>query len=158
MPDVALMAAADANSLTTPDEVAAQARRLLADPRADETFGDFVTQWLELGPLRDTIKDATAYPAFKPELRDTMRAETVAFARDVLRSASPTLAPRSIDNPSAWAPTIARRSSFTWMRFATSNASFREGRSPPLACRRRSVRPISNRWRPFLRSSTPKWI
>jgi len=90
MPDATLMAAADANSLTTPDEVAAQARRLLADPRADETFGDFVTQWLELGPLRDVIKDATAYPAFKPELRDSMRAETVAFSRDVLRSSSPT--------------------------------------------------------------------
>lgn len=90
MPDTALIVAADANSLTTPDQIAAQARRLLDDPRADETLGDFIAQWLELGPLHDAIKDASAYPTFKPELRDSMRAETVAFSRDVLRSASPT--------------------------------------------------------------------
>jgi len=90
MPDATLLGAADANGLTTPDEVAAQARRLLDDPRADETLGDFVTQWFELGPLRDVIKDAAAYPAFKPELRDSMRAETVRFAQDVLRSPAPT--------------------------------------------------------------------
>src|SRR6185436_12024317 len=50
------------------------------------------TQWLELGPLKDTIKDTAVYPTFKPELRDSMRAETVAFARDVLRGPSPTFA------------------------------------------------------------------
>ncbi len=90
MPDAMLTAAADSNSLATPDEVATQAKRLLNDPRADETLGDFVAQWMELNPLRDAIKDTSAYPTFKPELRDSMRAETEAFARDVLRSPAPT--------------------------------------------------------------------
>ena len=44
MPDAALMAAADGNRLGTPDEIAAAARRLLDDPRADATLADFVTQ------------------------------------------------------------------------------------------------------------------
>jgi hypothetical protein len=92
MPDATLMAAADAGKLTTPDAIAEQATRLLADRRADDTFGDFITQWLELGPLKDVIKDQANYPAFNPALRDSMRAETVAFARDVLRGPSPTFA------------------------------------------------------------------
>jgi hypothetical protein len=92
MPDAELMAAATAGKLVTPDQVAAQATRLLADRRANDTIADFVTQWLELGPLRDIIKDTAAYPAFKPELRDSMRAEAVAFAQDVLRGSSPTFA------------------------------------------------------------------
>ena len=92
MPDATLMAAADGNHLSTPEEVAAQAQRLLADPRADEALSDFVTQWLELGPLSTSLKDATAYPTFKPELLDSMRAETVALSRDVLRGGTPTLA------------------------------------------------------------------
>ena len=92
MPDAALMTAADTNKLATPDEVAAQAKRLLDSPRADQTIADFITQWLELGPLAGSIKDAAAYPAFKMPLLDSMRAETVAFSRDVLRGQSPTLA------------------------------------------------------------------
>ena len=92
MPDVTLMAAADAGNLGTPDQMAEQAARMLKDPRADETMADFITQWLELGPLSGLIKDAAVYPAFKPELRESMRAETVAFSRDVLRGGSPTFA------------------------------------------------------------------
>jgi hypothetical protein len=90
MPDDALFAAADANELTTPDQIADQAARLLQDPRADETLADFITQWLELGPLSTTIKDANVYPTFKPELLDSMRAETVALSHDVLRGTAPT--------------------------------------------------------------------
>jgi len=92
MPDDALMAAADGGNLATLDAIAEQATRLLASPRADATLGDFITQWLELGTLGELIKDAANYPTFKPELRDSMRAETVAFARDVLRGSSPTFA------------------------------------------------------------------
>jgi hypothetical protein len=90
MPDDALIAAADAGNLSTPDQIAQQAARLLQDPRADETLADFITQWLELGPLSTAIKDTSVYPTFKPELKDSMRAETVALSHDVLRSAAPT--------------------------------------------------------------------
>jgi hypothetical protein len=92
MPDPSLMTAADGNHLATPDDVAAQARRLLSDPRADQALADFITQWLELGPLATSMKDSSAYPTFKTELLDSMRAETVALSRDVLRGGTPTLA------------------------------------------------------------------
>jgi len=49
--------------------------------RRERALSDFVTQWLELGPLATSLKDATAYPTFKPELLDSMRAETVALPR-----------------------------------------------------------------------------
>jgi hypothetical protein len=90
MPDATLMAAADAGKLGTADEIAEQASRLLADPRADGTLSDFVTQWLELGPLPQSVKDESFYPTFTPSLLASLRNETVAFARDVLRGATPT--------------------------------------------------------------------
>ena len=91
MPDATLMAAADGKRLSTPEQIAAQARRLLDDPRADQMLADFVTQWLELGPLSTSLKDTSAYPTFKPELLNSMRTETVALSHDVLRSGTPTL-------------------------------------------------------------------
>lgn len=90
MPDDELLAVADAGQLTTPDQVAAQAERLLADPRADQTFGNFVSQWLELTPLPDLVKDTNAFPDFTGQLRSAMQAETLTFVRDVLRGPSPT--------------------------------------------------------------------
>jgi hypothetical protein len=90
LPDQQLMAAADAGELKTPEQIAAQAARLLADPRADDTFADFIAQWLELGPLPQIVKDANAYPAFQPALLAPMRDESTALARDVLRGPSPT--------------------------------------------------------------------
>jgi len=92
MPDAALMAAAGADKLSTPDGVAGEATRLLLDPRADSALADFITQWLELHPLQDSLKDAASYPTFKPALLNSMQAETVAFAHDVLRGSSPTFA------------------------------------------------------------------
>jgi hypothetical protein len=90
MPDDTLLAAADANQLTTPDQIAAQAERLLADPRADLALGDFTSQWLELAPLPALVKDTGVFPAFTPELRLAMQQETLAFTRDVVRGAAPT--------------------------------------------------------------------
>jgi hypothetical protein len=89
-PDAELMAKADAGALSTPDQISEQASRLLADPRADATLGDFITQWLELGPLKDIVKDTAVYPSFAPELAGSMRQEVVAFSRDVLRGSEPT--------------------------------------------------------------------
>jgi len=90
MPDDALLAAADAGQLAKPDEVAAQAQRLLADPRADLVLSDFASQWLELTPLPSLVKDAGAFPSFTPELRLAMQSETLAFTLDVLRGPAPT--------------------------------------------------------------------
>jgi Protein of unknown function (DUF1592)/Protein of unknown function (DUF1588)/Protein of unknown function (DUF1595)/Protein of unknown function (DUF1585) len=108
MPDDALLAAADANQLSTPDQVAAQAARLLADPRADLVLGDFASQWLELTPLPALVKDTGVFPGFTPALRDAMQAETLAFTRDVLRGATPTFTSLLTANYTIAQPALAQ--------------------------------------------------
>jgi hypothetical protein len=57
MPDDKLFAAAEADALRTPEQIAQQATRLLADPRAKDGLADFHLQWLEIGPLTEMPKD-----------------------------------------------------------------------------------------------------
>jgi hypothetical protein len=108
MPDDALMAAADANQLATPDQVAAQAERLLGDARADLVLGDFASQWLELTPLPALVKDTGVFPGFTPELRSAMQAETLAFTRDVLRGPTPTFTSLLTANYTIAEPALAQ--------------------------------------------------
>lgn len=51
MPDDELFAAADSGALIGPDEIEAQARRLLATPHARDMVRDFNHQWLQLDGL-----------------------------------------------------------------------------------------------------------
>jgi len=90
--------------LSTPDEVAIQAQRLLADPRADETLGDFVAQWLELGTLSSLVKDKNAFPDFNAALASSMQQETLAFTRDVLRGSSRRSPACSLPSIPSWMP------------------------------------------------------
>ncbi len=78
-PDAELLAAADAQTLSTPAAVEAQARRLLASPRAKAVFRKFISEWFGLGKMSELSKDATVYPEFTPELRASMMAETDRF-------------------------------------------------------------------------------
>jgi hypothetical protein len=84
MPDDALFAAADQHALSTPDQVAAQARRMLADPRARAMVQNFSDQWLGLDALATADKDAKRFPRYTPKLKDTWKAETMAFVTDVV--------------------------------------------------------------------------
>jgi hypothetical protein len=79
MPDDALFAAADANALTTAEEVAAQATRLLADPKAHPAIGQFFSEWLGVDQIDGASKDPTTYPSYTPQVRDAMQQETLAF-------------------------------------------------------------------------------
>lgn len=91
LPDAELFAAADAGKLSTPDEIASQAQRLLDDPRSDAVLDRFVEQWLLVGNIVNVPKDATLYPGFTPAIRAAMRDEIRAVYRKVLRSEAPTL-------------------------------------------------------------------
>jgi hypothetical protein len=84
MPDAELFAAADANQLATPEQVAAQARRLLKDPRAREMTASFHEQWLELGKVDDAEKDPKLYPGFDASLRALLRQEAGAYIDAVM--------------------------------------------------------------------------
>ena len=83
-PDDALLAAADAGTLHDPTELAAQVDRLLADPKARDAFGHFVTAWMEIDELPSTGKDATRFPDWSPERAEDLLEETRRFSADVV--------------------------------------------------------------------------
>ncbi len=79
MPDDVLLDAAGAGQLATPAQIEAQARRLLADPRAKDATREFFEQWLHLRGLDGASKDPTLYPGFDDVTRASMFAESRAF-------------------------------------------------------------------------------
>jgi hypothetical protein len=84
MPDRELFAAAAAGHLGTAAEIDAQARRLIADPRAREVVAAFFSDWLALDGLPERTKNAKAYPEYGDALVAAMQQETPAFARNVV--------------------------------------------------------------------------
>jgi hypothetical protein len=86
MPDDALMTAADGDQLTTPDQIASQARRMLQDPKARPAIEQFYAEWLQIASLDGVAKDPKTYPDFTPTLRTSMQAETRAFVDWVMWS------------------------------------------------------------------------
>jgi hypothetical protein len=89
MPDDKLFMAADADALKTPDQIAAQARRLLGDDRAKQGLGDFHLQFLEIGPLTQAPKDDTV-KAFTPAVAQSMMNETRDFVSSIFLGAKAT--------------------------------------------------------------------
>lgn len=90
MPDEALFDAADRGELATPDEVEAQARRMLADPRARSRMRRFAAQWLEL-ELGEVTKDEAVHPEWSPELAASMEASALRLVEAVVFESSGTL-------------------------------------------------------------------
>jgi hypothetical protein len=80
MPDDTLFAAADADALQTADQISAQASRMLADPKAHPAVGEFFDEWLGVDRIEAAAKDPTTYTAYTSDVRDSMQAETAAFA------------------------------------------------------------------------------
>lgn len=83
-PDDALLDAAAAGELDTPDGVLAQAERLLEDRRADDTLVRFHTTWLGIDALETQIVDVERFPEYEA-LRDDMLDETRRFVLHVFR-------------------------------------------------------------------------
>jgi hypothetical protein len=86
MPDDELFAAAEADALSTPEEIEAQARRMLDDPRAHATVAEFHAQWLQLGRVATLEKDPAIFPTWEPALGPLFLQETHAFLDDVFWS------------------------------------------------------------------------
>ncbi|MEM9189466.1 MAG: DUF1592 domain-containing protein [Myxococcota bacterium] len=84
MPDEQLFAAAEAGVLRSDEGIAGQAERMLRDPRAVESLGQFHVQWLGLDLLPSVDKSETAFPAFTPDLAAAMLEETSRFSAHVL--------------------------------------------------------------------------
>lgn len=79
MPDDELFAAAEAGELVTKEQIAAQARRMLDDPRAHEAAGHFHRQWLDYDRVASVGKDAALFPEWSPAIAALLRDEAEAF-------------------------------------------------------------------------------
>jgi mono/diheme cytochrome c family protein len=90
MPDAELMRVAGEGRLTDPAELERQARRMIADPKADVLGEAFATQWLGVRGV-DTLPqpDPKQFGKLGTALKDAMRAEPVMLFWHVLRSGRP---------------------------------------------------------------------
>jgi len=88
-PDAELMRVAEAGRLSQGPELERQVRRMLADPRADVLASRFAAQWLRLQDLDKIHPDVRFYPDVDEQLKQSMRKETEAFFRHVMRERRP---------------------------------------------------------------------
>lgn len=86
MPDQVLLDAAADGSLLDDAVLAAQARRMLADPRSGALVQNFAGQWLQLRTLDTIAIDREKFPAFDDGLRHAMSEEVLRLFDDVVRS------------------------------------------------------------------------
>ncbi|MCA9608245.1 MAG: DUF1592 domain-containing protein [Myxococcales bacterium] len=87
MPDDALLDAAAAGDL----DVEAQARRMLADPRATAGMLDFARQWLSLDQLDTMRRDPALYPGLAADTGPRLRRSIEAFLEEVFQGERPTV-------------------------------------------------------------------
>lgn len=78
-PDDALLDVAEAGKLATKQQVAAQAREMLASPKAQVSLNNFLAQWSGVRELDTMTKNTTLFPNYSTELRDAMQRELPAF-------------------------------------------------------------------------------
>jgi len=78
-PDAELLELARAGELNKPETLREQARRMLADERADALGVRFAAQWLRLQDLYKVRPDPNFFPDFDENLADAMHTETELF-------------------------------------------------------------------------------
>jgi len=83
-PDEELMAVAEAGTLSDPDVLDAQVRRLIAAPQAERLGTRFAAQWLRLSDIEKVHPDALKYPDYDTQLAEDMVEETVRFFNNLV--------------------------------------------------------------------------
>ena len=87
LPDAPLLEAAKNGLLRSPEQVAAQAGRLMDDPRAKEKTRVFFRNWLKMGGSdMDLRKDPEAFPDFDSTLLSDLRLSLDSFVENVVWS------------------------------------------------------------------------
>jgi hypothetical protein len=84
MPDDQLLAAAEADGLQTPEDIAFHAERLLATPEARAQVAEFFAGWLSLRAVERLQRDVAQFPAWSSTLPALLEGETRAFATSVV--------------------------------------------------------------------------
>jgi len=85
MPDDELFALARKGELKKPAVLEAQAKRMLADPKADALIENFMMQWLTLRNLQNVSPDPKLFPGFNEQLRKDMLTETQLFCAALMK-------------------------------------------------------------------------
>jgi hypothetical protein len=84
MPDDELFAAAESDGLRTKEQVAAQARRMLDDPRARDAVSMFHQQWLDYDRISNVGKNPSMFPEWSPAIGSLMKEEMRSFIEHVV--------------------------------------------------------------------------
>lgn len=92
-PDAELLALAEAEQLSDPEQLRAQAERLLADrQRSGPALDRFFREWMHFDGVPSYEKDPEAFPEYTEALAASMDEELSRFIDGVMRSDTPTLA------------------------------------------------------------------
>ena len=89
MPDAELSAVADRGELRKPGVLAAQVKRMLADPKSVALTDNFAGQWLQLRSVAAASPDPDVYKSWDEDLRKAMILETESFFDYVVRADRP---------------------------------------------------------------------
>jgi hypothetical protein len=84
MPDEALFAAVKNGQLQNKADVAREATRMLADPKARRMVTQFHLSWLDFDRITSVRKTASVFPEYSPELGVAMQQETEHFIEHVV--------------------------------------------------------------------------
>jgi hypothetical protein len=85
MPDQSLFDAAEKGELSTKQQIEAQARRMLKDPKASRLL-EYFDQWLDTDRLSAMDRDANVYPGVAANLPELLQNETHAFVSYLMQS------------------------------------------------------------------------
>ncbi|WP_417732092.1 DUF1592 domain-containing protein [Rosistilla oblonga] len=86
IPDEQLLARADAGELDTPEQIVAETRRMLDDPKARYLGENFGLQWININNLLTNIRpDAEVYPEYNRQLAEDLREEAILTIANVFR-------------------------------------------------------------------------
>jgi hypothetical protein len=86
VPDAPLLNAAASGQLKTPDQVRAQARRMMKDARAKAKLRDFLHHWLHVEEGAEIAKDQKEYPGFDQGVVMDLRTSLDLFAESIVWS------------------------------------------------------------------------
>ncbi len=84
LPDEELLELAEQGKLRDDRVLAAQVKRMLADPRAESLVTNFAAQWLDVRGVADITPDPVLFAEFNPDLGDAFATELKLFLKSVL--------------------------------------------------------------------------
>ncbi len=83
-PDQELLDLAIAGKLSQPKVLDAEARRMLADPRAESLVTDFAFHWLDIDKMSSVVPDRQLFPTYTPQLGEDFTTEVKLFIGSIL--------------------------------------------------------------------------